>query len=286
MRIDTQDEALERIRDLDAAAERHETNAPGGAMVWREWGAGPPLVLLHGGSGSWMHWIHCIPHFMHAYRVLAADLPGLGDSPSPAEPYHARSLAEVVCAGLDALIPASQRYDMAGFSFGGILGGELTLLCPQRIRSFVVVGSPAFAMPSTGPTNDVLAVAPDLPFEQAESLHRRNLSTLMLADTDVIDALALRIHHENLRRARLRSRKIARKPVLSEALMHAECTLHGIWGERDVTVHPDMASLERLIVERRTGNRFHVIEGAGHWVMFEAPDRFNNLLAEVLAHND
>ena len=65
-------------------------------------GAGNPLVLLHGGSGSWMHWIHCISRFAQAHRVLAADLPGLGDSPSPAEPYDARSLAEVVCAGLDA----------------------------------------------------------------------------------------------------------------------------------------------------------------------------------------
>ncbi len=255
-------------------------------MVWREWGEGPTLVLLHGGSGSWMHWIHCIPRFARTHRVLAADLPGLGDSPSPAEPYDAQSLAEIVCAGLDALIPAAEPFDMAGFSFGGILGGEVALLRAPRIRSFVVVGSPAFAMPTTGPTNEVLAVAPELSFDQAKELHMQNLATLMLADVGTIDALAVRVHHENLRRARLRSRKIARSPVLAAALERAQYPLHGIWGERDVTVHPDMASLERLIVERRAGNCFHVIDGAGHWVMFEAPNVFNDRLAEVLAHDD
>ncbi len=275
-------DAIALIRALDRAAVRHETSAPGGAMVWREWGEGPELVLLHGGSGSWTHWIRCVPQFMGRHRVLAADLPGLGDSPSPVEPYDAESLAKIVCAGIDALIPEAHRYDVAGFSFGGIVGGEMALLQPLRLRSLTVIGSPAFGMPPTGPTNEVLAVAPELAFEDARALHGRNLATLMLADAGAIDALALRVHHDNLRRARLRSRKIARKDVLAQALARARCRLHSIWGEHDVTVHPDMASLERLFLQAGTDNSFHVIEGAGHWVMYEAPERFNALLAHAV----
>jgi 2-hydroxy-6-oxonona-2,4-dienedioate hydrolase len=34
-------------------------------------------VLLHGGAGSWMHWVYTVPVFSRSYRVLVPDLPGL-----------------------------------------------------------------------------------------------------------------------------------------------------------------------------------------------------------------
>src|SRR3990172_888777 len=43
------------------AARRIETPWGAGTMVWRVWGSGEPLVLFHGGSGSWTHWIRNIP---------------------------------------------------------------------------------------------------------------------------------------------------------------------------------------------------------------------------------
>ncbi|MDB5843914.1 MAG: hydrolase-like protein, partial [Polaromonas sp.] len=53
-------------------------------MVWRCWGEGAPVVLLHGGSGSWTHWIRNIPTLVACSRqVWAPDLPGFADSASP-----------------------------------------------------------------------------------------------------------------------------------------------------------------------------------------------------------
>ena len=44
------------------ASARHERTACGdGSMVWRVWGDGDPLVLLHGATGSWNHWLLNIP---------------------------------------------------------------------------------------------------------------------------------------------------------------------------------------------------------------------------------
>ncbi len=48
------------LNRLDAAATRQETQLGTGRMVWRSWGSGPALVLLHGGSGSWRHWVRNI----------------------------------------------------------------------------------------------------------------------------------------------------------------------------------------------------------------------------------
>ena len=118
---------------------------------------------------------------------------------------------------------------------------------------------------------------------EARDLHARNLATFMLEDDTRIDALALRLHHDNLRRSRLRSRKIARSDVLAQALRRVHCPVHGIWGERDVTVHPDMAALRAEIMATGPQASFEVIAGAGHWAMYEAPDVFHALLDRTLA---
>ena len=64
---------LARIESLGA---RVVTEVACGDMVWRAWGDGPPLVLLHGASGSWTHWIrNGLPLAAHR-RVLAAQRAG------------------------------------------------------------------------------------------------------------------------------------------------------------------------------------------------------------------
>lgn len=280
--IATDRDALAHIAALDAAATRHRTSSPDGDMVWHEWGSGPALVLLHGGSGSWTHWIRNIAPLARTQRVLAGDLPGLGDSPLPAHQDSIDALAAIVSAGIDALLPGDQGFDLAGFSFGGIVGGHVALAQAGRIRRLVIVGSPPFGLASGGPANDVRAVSPELSLDQARPIHLHNLATLMFADPATIDALALRVHHDNLVRSRLRSRKIARAGTLEHALRHAPCPLHGIWGARDVTVHPDLASLRELFLQAGPDNSFELLDGIGHWAMYEDPARFNALLSARL----
>ena len=107
-----------------AAASRH-AGGPG-AMRCRIWGVGPPLVLLHGASGSWNHWVRNIPALSAGRQVIAPDMPGFGDSGDVAEPHTADALADRVAAGLDALAPP-RPFHIAGFSFGGIIGGLLAI---------------------------------------------------------------------------------------------------------------------------------------------------------------
>ena len=54
---------MNEIERVDALSEKLETPCGNGKMVWRHWGKGPPLVLLHGGFGSWTHWIRNIEAF-------------------------------------------------------------------------------------------------------------------------------------------------------------------------------------------------------------------------------
>jgi len=72
------------ISRLDRLATRIETPLANGRMVWRTWGAGDPVVLLHGGSGSWTHWIRNIEPLSKHFTVFVPDLPGHGES----DPCH------------------------------------------------------------------------------------------------------------------------------------------------------------------------------------------------------
>ena len=53
------------------------------------------LLLLHGGSGSWLHWFRTIPVLEQHHSVWVPDLPGMGDSALPDEPYEAEPYAEI-----------------------------------------------------------------------------------------------------------------------------------------------------------------------------------------------
>ena len=73
----------EALRVL-ALARRLTTPCGDGELVWHAWGddGDQPLVLLHGGSGSWTHWIRNVEAFAAAgRRVLVPDLPASATRP-------------------------------------------------------------------------------------------------------------------------------------------------------------------------------------------------------------
>jgi 2-hydroxy-6-oxonona-2,4-dienedioate hydrolase len=112
------------VERLEARAIRHETPCGAGSMAWRQWGSGPPLVLLHGSQGAWIHWIRNIEALAQQFTVLALDLPGHGDSAALEEMSHDR-LSATIAAGLEHIRGADGLpVRMAGFSLGGVIGAH------------------------------------------------------------------------------------------------------------------------------------------------------------------
>lgn len=266
----------------------HEKRTPCGEgdIVWREWGPAeesrPPLVLLHGGSGAWNHWIRTIPSLEARYRLLVPDLPGCGDSADPPRPYDAASLAGLLSRGLDHVLPDDVAFDLVSFSFGGVLSGLLAQAQARRIRSLTLVGVPVLGLTGTGPANDLVTVSPDLTEPEANSLHRRNLQKLMFCDPQAADDLAVTIHRGNLAKARLRSRGIARTSVLADSLRDLPCRLGCIFGAQDATLRPDLAGVCSFVEEIKPGTPIHVVPDAGHWVQYEAAGAVNALLSDLV----
>lgn len=265
------------VREVEATGKRVRTPYQGGEIVWYCWGEGRPLVLLHGGYGSWLHWIRNVEALARHYRVLVPDMPGFGESGEAVDPPY--GTADAVGHGLRQLVP-DQSIFLAGFSFGSVVGGLLVRQALVPVETIVVVGGAGLDLPRKplrmakwrGVLDDVVR----------REAHRANLATLMIHDPRRIDDLAVYLHDRSTGRARVESRPISRMPLLRDALAATDVAVGGIWGEHDATAEPYLDQRRELLQQLRPGSPFKVIEHAGHWVQFEAPDRFNAALLRVL----
>ncbi|MBM3490726.1 MAG: alpha/beta fold hydrolase [Alphaproteobacteria bacterium] len=269
-------------RVLEAEARRHRTPCGAGDMAWREWGAGPAVVLLHGGYGSWTHWLRTIPALRRRHRVLAADLPGLGDSADAPEPVTPESLAAIVAQGIERLLPAPEPVAIVGFSFGAMLGGQAALRLGGRAQGLATIGAPGLGL-KRKPYEPLGRITAELNAAERRAAARRNLELLMFADPCNIDEAAIATQLANTARARTKSRPLSRTDALKRALAELDCAVMAIWGERDVTAAPHLDLRLALIRELQPAAELHVLPGIGHFTQYEAADRVNALLADWLA---
>src|SRR3984893_5695576 len=147
------------------------------AMVWRIWGEGPPLVLLHGASGSWTHWIRNVLPLAARFRVMVPDMPGYGDSDAPLEPHTADGLADLVVSGVNALLPPPTSLDLAGFSLGGIIAGLVAARLGLRVRTLVLLGTGGLAL-GGAPTRPLLRIRSSVKADEDRHVYRDHLKRL------------------------------------------------------------------------------------------------------------
>lgn len=279
--VTTRDTPAAIVAFLDGRAARRTTPFVGGTMVWRAWGQGRPLVLLHGATGSWTHWILNIAPLAERFRVLVPDMPGYGDSDVPPEPHSADGLADILAAGIDLVVPTPARFDLAGFSFGGIIAGLVAAREGARVGTLVLLGPGGMALPAA-PLRRLRRLRPEMTPGDARETHRENLRILMLADPAKADDLAVHVQMENIRRARFKSGGIPESDALSRALPAVRARLVAIWGERDAFTGPNIELRRRTLASFQSGLDFRVVEGAGHWAIYEAAERVNVALLEAL----
>ena len=268
--------ARARIAALDALSERVDVVLPRGKrMAWRRFGSGRPLVLIHGGHGSWLHWIRNVEALSASHSLLVPDLPGYGDS-DPIEPGGIEEIVEAVARSIDVLAGAGKDVDLCGFSFGGLVASRVAA-ARGHTRKLAVIGTAGHGLESRYTLemrNWRLAREP----EALWSALRNNLAALMIHDPRDIDALALEVHRACCTATRFRSKTISRAALLAPILEGAEAPVLLVWGEHDVTTQPEAAA--RSIAGRRAGIEWRIVPGAGHWAQYERPDEVNRLLLE------
>jgi len=287
---------------VEALAQRVETPLSEGRIVWRKWGSGPPLVLFHGGSGSWTHWIRNVEALSRHFSVWAIDLPGMGDS----SPFNAEDLklldgetndirvpvkpewqppvipmpafARILGRTIEDLFPR-EKINIAGFSFGGMTAANVTARIPHKINQIVLIGSAGVA--ARDPAMTPLLTWRFADGDELLAIQRRNVELLMLHDPKKVDDLAVNIHILNTRRTV--SRKPPRALTTFPALEKARARVSGIWGRYDGPSGWKIDEIKAGFLKIDPTSQFHVAERAGHWVAYEAADEFNREMVRILS---
>lgn len=108
------------------------------SYYYRRKGAGPPLLLLHGFTGSSLSW-HAIAEdlFLH-YDVLSIDLLGHGKSDCPQLPdrYSIQHAARDILTIIERL--DLKTINLLGYSMGGRLALYLAQQYPQTIKALLL----------------------------------------------------------------------------------------------------------------------------------------------------
>jgi pimeloyl-ACP methyl ester carboxylesterase len=278
----TPDRADERapeeiVADLDARARRFETPCGEGRMVWRAWGEGPPVVLAHGAHGAWTHWIRNIGALARGRTVYAADLPGFGESDTPADAETGQAYVAPIIAGLRQLF-AGQAVDVIGFSFGGVMAAVAAAEAPELFRRLILV--------DTGGLNtrfgDIsLTRVRGTQGEERKAALTSNLLGMMLHAPQSVDALALLLQATNPPRGRVNPEPLVVPDKMLPVLPRIRCPIDAVWGEFD-RPHPDPHVQEAVLRKFQPDMQFRVVPGAGHWAMYEGAEAFNAIARELL----
>lgn len=240
----------------------------------------PAVLLLHGLGSAGSDWLLQFPPLVTAgYRALAPDLRGFGRSSWPGNtsvPLMARDMAALL-GGLDAG-PAH----VVGISMGGTVALQLALDHPDRVRRLVLVNTFARLRP------------------QGLSGYLYFPLRMVLMYTLGIDAQARAVTQrifphpdQDELRAELYQRIVNTNPQAYRSSMwalgrfNAEHRLRDLHiltlvltSDEDTTVPP---ATQRRLAERIPGARQIVIPGAGHAVIADHPDEFNESLLSFLA---
>jgi len=101
-------------------------------------GAGRPLLLLHGFTGSVRTWDRFVPDWSRTWRTVAVDLIGHGETDAPEDPerYTMEHTVRDLVGILDALEIADAT--VLGYSMGGRTALSLAMIWPERVSGLIL----------------------------------------------------------------------------------------------------------------------------------------------------
>lgn len=269
------------VKELERESVRRDVTVDGCRIAIRQWGSGMPLVLFHGGHGSWLHWYRNVHALARHHTVFLVDLPGFGDSDNTVFSDMA-SYSVPVARAVDQLLPET-RFAIGGFSFGSSVAVFACRLLSNRLEHLFMVGSPILSE-RVDLVRDQLVRWRDMdnPAQQIQA-HATNLRILMLGpETAVADKIAA-VQHAMTTRARLRYRPGKAGEPGRQILRELRPRITAIWGAEDVLVRNHFQSARSFLEGLENGSCLHILPGAGHWVQFERDEAVSSLIIDALA---
>ncbi|HME98006.1 MAG TPA: alpha/beta fold hydrolase [Methylomirabilota bacterium] len=255
-------------------------------MAVRRSGAGPDLVLFHGGMGSWKHWIRNVDALAARFTVHALDHPSYGDSATVPRETTGPQYLDLVHALLLEALPGVAPLRLAGFSFGAAIAASMARRLGPRVSHLALISPGGFPARKFGerPIRSYKEAGGDE--RLFREICRHNLLVNMLSDEASVTEDTVDIQADLVRRTRFDSRKVSAGGTLLgdlAAVSRRGGRIRLLWGERDDSAFRPAARLIGEIEAAVPGLDVHRIPRAGHWSAYENAPEVNRLLLEFFA---
>jgi esterase len=248
----------------------------------QHYGAGRPLIILHGLLGSLTNWTTLSKQFGAAYHVIAVDQRNHGGSPHSADMRFAAMADDLRELVVDEDLAAAH---VLGHSMGGKTAMEFALRYPALVERLVVVDIAPRAYP---PHHDAIFAGLDA-LDLGAATSRGELDAVLaqnLPDRGVRQFLLTNVQRDDDGRFRWRIDLPAIKAAYSGIVgaIQADEPFNGptlfVRGEHSDYIQPADEPEIRALFPAAT---VQTIPGAGHWVHAEAPAVFAQVVLGFLA---
>lgn len=250
------------------------------ALRYRDEGAGPVLVLIHGVGSRLESWNEVVAALGGRFRTVRMDLRGHGGSDKPAGPYSLDDFVGDIAGLLDHLGIA--RCHLAGFSLGGLIAQGFALAHPDRLDRLVLLSTVA------GRTEEerrrveerLEVVDKGLPGDHFRNSLSRWFTDAYLAANPEVIARAEAGNKANDPKAYAAAYRVLATNDLADRLHRVSAPTLVATGEFDVGSNTRMA---RLMHERIPGSRLHIFPGMKHSILAEVPGDVAGLMSGFLS---
>ena len=229
-----------------------------------------PVLFVHGNGANLTQWRAQLEHLRPSRRAVAFDLRGMGQSDLPANgDYSVAAMADDVEAVADAL--HLKRFVIVGHSFGAHVVAEYAAKHPERVAAVVFADGGGNVKISDEQAQKFLAL-----LRKDKSRFVRQWFAPILAPSS-----------EQVKNAVFASEDATPAEVIASALngmraVDMRALLDAYHGPRLAIAAADIESPSSLHVQF-PDVPVRKIHGAGHWLMMDKPDEFNQILDEFLA---
>lgn len=248
-----------------------------------EYGAGPPLAILHGLFGSGRNWAGIAQHLAANHRVIALDLRNHGAS-AWADAMDYPAMAEDVQETLVAL--GHRRFALLGHSMGGKTAMTLSLAHPDAVERLVVVDIAPVAYPPRHLPYVKAMRAIDLMGVKRRAELDGALAAAVPAPAERAFLLQNLVFDDGKARWRINLEAIENAmpdlvgfPTPPSGGIYRKPTLFIAGGRSDFVQPAHEPAIRRLFPEARILR----VETAGHWVHAEQPQAFLAAVEPFLA---
>jgi pimeloyl-ACP methyl ester carboxylesterase len=237
----------------------HRANVNGISLYYETYGEGPPVMVLHGATGFLETMHYFITALAPGHLVIAVDSRAQGRSTDSQAPISYVLMGDDMIKLLDSL--HIRQTDVVGWSDGGIIGLDMAMKHPDRVRRLVAIGA----------NYDVNGLDP-------KGMDSHMADEIAAQVKPFYDAVAPDPSHFRIMLKKVLTMVQTQPHYSLTDLGHVRARTLIVAGEHDLILRRHTDSLAAAI----PGAREVIVPGATHVGPLEQPDAYNKLAIEFL----